>query len=396
MRKIFLLIAFFSALMANAIEKNDERYVVMISLDGYRWDYPEWFDTPFMDRLAAEGVEAGLISCFPSKTFPNHYSIATGLHPDHHGIIHNSFLDRKTGTVFSISNPETKSIAHYWQGEPLWLTAKHNGVKTAVFYWPGSDVAIGGEYPDEYYVYDSDNRVPMDNRVELILKAMNRPAKKRPHLIMGYMEEPDHNGHVYSPQSKKCREAVLHVDSLLSILYDGIQKLPYADKVDFIVVADHGMALVTPERRIPVMDKLNPDWIERIEGNLPANIYAKEGCADLIYNALKDTPHLQVWRKGQVPEMLHYGTNELCGDIIASPDLGYIFTDGKVNTGGQHGFDPNYNDMHALFRAVGPDFKHIRTEHFSNTNIYPLVCHLLGITPAHNDGDINNVKHILK
>lgn len=372
------------------------RTVVMISLDGFRWDYPLWYDTPFFDKMAKHGVESGLVPSFPSKTFPNHYTLATGLYPDHHGIIANSFFDIERDVVFAISDPKTKSQERYWGGEPIWLTAKHQGVKTAVFYWPGSDVAIKGEYPDMYHVYDSANRLSMEERVDSMLAVMRQPKGKRPQLLMGYMEEPDHSGHVYSPHSKQARQAVEEQDALMERLYEGLMALPYSESIDFIVVSDHGMAVVTPDRKISVMDKIKPEWVNRIEGNIPAHIYAKEGCRDSIYEALKNVDHLRVWKKGEVPEIFHYGKNKLCGDVIASPELGHIFTDGKVVESGQHGFDPYYSDMHALFRAVGPDFKNVKREHFKNVNVYPIVCHLLGIEPAKNDGNLEEMRDILK
>lgn len=391
---ILILISLMPSLML--VAANKDRYVVMVSLDGYRWDYSKFYDTPLMDRLAADGVESGLIPCFPSKTFPNHYSLATGLHPDHHGIIANSFLDRKNGVTFALSNGVTRDDPRFWKGEPIWLTAKRQGVKTAVFYWPGSDVAIQGEYPDLYHKYNVEKRLNLAERVDGIIKVMNAPEAERPHLVMAYMEEPDASGHAYGPQDKKTRKAVQYVDSLLNVLYDNLMSLPYASKIDFLVVSDHGMAFVTPERIVTIRDKLKPEWIEAIEGDMPANIYCRPQCADKVVAALKDVQHIRVWKKNEVPAMYHYGTNEYCGDVIVSPDLGFVFTDNvSGKAGGMHGFDPNYNDMHALFRAVGPDFKHANHPHFPNTAIYPLVCHLLGITPAPNDGTLDDVKDII-
>lgn len=392
MRKVFTIAALMLILTFNALAKSD-RCVVMISLDGCRWDYPQWYDTPFFDYLAEQGVEAGLIPSFPSKTFPNHYTIATGLYPNNHGIIGNSFLNRETGETFSISNKKTKNDGRYWGGEPIWLTAKHQGVKSAVFYWPGSDIEINGEYPDSYLVYDDPDHWSYDRRVDGILAVMQQ--KDHPQLIMGYMEEPDHNGHAYGPQAKETRQAVELMDSLLHRLYDGLMSLPYAENIDFLVVSDHGMTLVTPERQITIKNKLKPEWIKAVEGSSPANVYANEGCTDSIYNALKNVDHLRVWKKGQVPEIFHYGTNLNCGDVIVSPDLGFVFDDAEVKASGQHGFDPYFNDMHAIFRAVGPDFKHIKTDHFPNIDVYPLICHLLGITPAPCDGKLEEVNHLL-
>lgn len=379
----------------NVITKHD-RYVVIISLDGFRWDYNQWYNTPLLDLMARKGVESGLIPCFPSKTFPNHYSIATGLVPDHHGIIHNTFYERETGGKFSLSNKETKMNPKYWHGEPVWLTAKRQGIKTAVFYWPGSDIAIQGEYPDIYHVYDKKPRLTMEERLEGIMCELKKPEKERPHLIMAYSEEPDHNGHVYGPQHKETRKAVEHVDSLLYGLYNDMMKLAFADKIDFLVVSDHGMAIITPEQKIPVSKYLRKEWYTAIEGNMPALIYANEGCVDSIYNALKDVRHLSVWKKKDVPAELSYGTDKNCGDIIASPDLGWIFYDDVVTVGGMHGFDPGFNEMHAIFRAVGPDFKNMSIPHFRNVNIYPLLCELLGLKPANNDGSLEEIKHILK
>lgn len=398
MKRLFLQLLLLLPLVASA--KNNDRYVVMISLDGFRWDYNQWYDTPLLDRMAAEGVEAGLVPSYPSKTFPNHYSIATGLVPDHHGIIHNTFLDPSNGKVFTLSTPETKMDPRYWGGEPLWLTAKRQGVRTAVFYWPGSDVAIQGEYPHVYHVYDQKPRLTPRERIDGMLEQLRKPEKERPHLIMGYMEEPDHTSHQYGPQHKNTRHVVEALDSLLADLYAGIKALPYADKVDFIVVADHGMAIITPEQTIPVSKYLKPEWYERIEGNMPALIYSRKeegkNYTDSIYNALKDVLHLSVWKHGEMPAELSYGTNPRCGDVIASPDLGWIFWDGKTTVGGMHGFDPGFNEMHAVFRAVGPDFKNVSRPHFHNVNVYPLVCHLLGITPAPCDGSLEDIKDILK
>lgn len=380
--------------------KKGDRYVVVVSLDGCRWDYPYWYDTPFFGRMATEGVESGLVPCFPSKTFPNHYSIATGLTPDHHGIIANSFLERSTGTVFSLGNKDTKSLPRFWGGEPIWLTAKRNGVRTSVFYWPGSDVAIQGEYPDIYHVYDSPERLSFKQRLDGMLNELKKSDSTRPHLVMGYSEEPDHSGHTYGPHDPRTRVAVEQMDSQLNDFYEKLMQLPIADKIDFLVVSDHGMAIITPEQKIPVSDYLKPEWYESIEGNMPAHIYAAPGKTDSIYNALKDVAHLTVWRGHDTDnastQRLGYGLNVNCGDVIVSPDLGWIFYDGKVTVGGMHGFDPGFNAMHAMFRAVGPDFKNVSRPHFRNVDVYPLICHLLGISPAENDGNLDEIKDILK
>ena len=395
MRKAILTLILTITALLSASSKNDQ-VTVIISLDGFRWDYTQWYDTPFLDRMAEEGVEAALIPSYPSKTFPNHYTLATGLFPDHHGIIGNKFINRATGKKFSLSNREVKHDAHYYGGEPIWLTAQRQGLRTAVFYWPGSDVAVQGKYPDKYFNYDQEPRLTFGQRIDGILKQLRRPEAKRPQLIMAYFEQPDHNGHVYGPQAKQTRIAVMEIDKLISNLYERIQKLPISDKVNFIVVSDHGMTLTMPEKHINARQYLKKEWYYDIEGDAPANVYAREGCADSICQALQGVDHIRVWHRTEVPYYLHYGTNENVGDVVIDTELGWLFSDKKAEYGGTHGYDPSYNDMHALFRAVGPAFKHISLPHFPNVDVYPLLCHLLGIEPAPNDGSLNIVKRMLR
>lgn len=395
MRKAILTLILTITALLSASSKNDQ-VTVIISLDGFRWDYTQWYDTPFLDRMAEEGVEAALIPSYPSKTFPNHYTLATGLYPDHHGIIGNKFINRATGKKFSLSNREVKHDAHYYGGEPIWLTAQRQGLRTAVFYWPGSDVAVQGKYPDKYFNYDQEPRLTFGQRIDGILKQLRRPEAKRPQLIMAYFEQPDHNGHVYGPQAKQTRIAVMEIDKLISNLYERIQKLPISDKVNFIVVSDHGMTLTMPEKHINARQYLKKEWYYDIEGDAPANVYAREGCADSICQALQGVDHIRVWHRTEVPYYLHYGTNENVGDVVIDTELGWLLSDKKAEYGGTHGYDPSYNDMHALFRAVGPAFKHISLPHFPNVDVYPLLCHLLGIEPAPNDGSLNIVKRMLR
>lgn len=395
MRKAILTLILTITALLSACAKNDQ-VTVIISLDGFRWDYTQWYDTPFLDRMAQEGVEAALIPSYPSKTFPNHYTLATGLYPDHHGIIGNKFINRATGKKFSLSNREVKHDARYYGGEPIWLTAQRQGLRTAVFYWPGSDVAVQGKYPDKYFNYDQEPRLTFGQRIDGILKQLRRPEAKRPQLIMAYFEQPDHNGHVYGPQAKQTRIAVMEIDKLISNLYERIQKLPISDKVNFIVVSDHGMTLTMPEKHIDARQYLKKEWYYDIEGDAPANVYAREGCADSICQALQGVDHIRVWHRTEVPYYLHYGTNENVGDVVIDTELGWLFSDKKAEYGGTHGYDPSYNDMHALFRAVGPAFKHISLPHFPNVDVYPLLCHLLGIEPAPNDGSLNIVKRMLR
>ncbi|MBQ4028911.1 MAG: alkaline phosphatase family protein, partial [Prevotella sp.] len=381
-RRFFLL----AVLIMNCMMMSSKRTTVVVSLDGFRWDYPYFYHTPMMDYMAEHGIESGLIPSFPSKTFPNHYTIATGLYPDHHGIIANSFYDTETNEEFTLNNLEQKMNPKYYGGEPVWITAHKQGLKTAVFYWPGSDVKIQGIYPDVYYVYDQKPRLTFKERIDGVLAQLRKAENERPELIMAYMNQPDKSGHKNGPHHLLTRQAVESVDSLIKFLYDGIQFLGLADEVNLIVLSDHGMTWVDQPHVVNVASYLNKDWYVSIQGNTPANVYVKKGCAKKVYQALKDIDHVKVWMKKDVPEYLHYGSNSRVGDVVVMPDIGYVVYDKEIEAGGTHGYDPTLQDMHALFRAIGPDIRHAQLPHFPNVNVYSLVCKLLGIMPADNDG----------
>jgi predicted AlkP superfamily pyrophosphatase or phosphodiesterase len=361
-------------------------YTVVVSLDGCRWDYPQWYDMPFFDWMERTGAASQLIPSFPSKTFPNHYTLATGLYPDHHGIVANSFLDPSSGERFSLGDPKTKADPKFYGGEPIWLTAKRQGLRTAVFYWPGSDVKVLGQYPDVYYRYDDEPRLTFTQRTDGIVAQFAKAEQDRPDLIMAYFEQPDAYGHDYGPQSKHTRQAVEQMDSLLQSLYGRISQLPCGKDVNFIVVSDHGMAYVDGNHFVSIRPLLKASWMKAAEGSLPCNIFAREGCADSVYEALRHVDHARVWRRKEVPAYLHYGTNDREGDIVVLPDVGYVVADSIDAPGGNHGYDPTLQEMHAVFRAVGPDVRHVKLPYINNVDIYPMLCRLLHITPASCDG----------
>lgn len=392
MRKTLFLL--FVALMPMAMSAQ-QHYTVVISLDGFRWDYPQWYDTPFFDRMAAEGTEANLIPSFPSKTFPNHYTLATGLYPDHHGIIANTFYDPVSDRTYSLGNPATKSDPSFYFGEPVWNTAERQGVRSAVFYWAGSDVKIGGMHAWKYHNYDVKPRLNFEERADSIIALLKLPEAERPRLIMAYFEEPDGNGHSSGPQSKRTRGAVEMMDSLMCQLYDGIKALPIGDDVNFIVVSDHGMTALAPDRLVNLSTVVKPEWLRMSEGNNPLNLYIKEECKDSVYQSLQHVDHIKFWYKEDIPAYLHFGTNPRVGDIVVMPDLGWL-VDNKLEEWGSHGFDPQFSDMHAMMRAVGPDIEHVFLGDTQNVNIYVMICLLLNIEPAPNDGNARDIANMLK
>src|SRR5574344_520948 len=239
MKKFLTLIFIIIFTIPSMARKNF--YTIIVSLDGCRWDYPEFYDTPFINYIANNGVKSGLIPSYPSKTFPNHYTLATGLYPDNHGIVANSFLDRTTHKVFSLGDSATKYDARFYHGEPLWITAQRHELSTAVVYWPGSDVPVEGQFPNVYYRYDDKPRLDFGQRVARVVDLLKLPASKRPQLVMVYFEQPDAYGHDYGPQGKATGRVVASMDSLMKVLWTAIEQLPIASDVNFIVTSDHGM-----------------------------------------------------------------------------------------------------------------------------------------------------------
>ena len=394
-----IVISSFNCNYLNA-QKSKNQITVVLSLDGFRWDYPTKTATPSLNRIAAEGVKAvSLIPSFPSKTFPNHYTIATGLVPDHHGLVNNSFYDLKLGKSFSVGNKDARFDSDFYGGEPIWVTAAKQGVRTASFYWVGSDVAVHGIHPDYWKSYDES--VSFISRIDTIVKWLSLPEKLRPRLIMAYYHEPDGVGHEYGPDDPRTLKTVHQIDSITGILYDRIKKLPNAANINFIVVSDHGMGPISSDRDIALRDYVPESWPVRIEGGNPNfNLYADAAWTDSVYIKLKNVHGLKAWQPGDVPKYLNYGANPRDGSLILVADSAWSITfthPKKESTGGTHGYDIHDTDIHAIFYAAGPAFKKNYVQpSFQNIHIYPLLAYLLGIKPAATDGDLQQVIQMLK
>lgn len=403
----FIVLLFLSLLQVQLLRASGktDRYVVVVSMDGFRWDYSLMYQTPFLDKLGEEGVYARMRPSYPSKTFPNHYTIATGLVPDHHGIIANVFVDRATGRKFSLSTPETKFDGYFYGGEPLWVTAKKQGVKSGIVYWPGSDVEIQGMRPDIYHKYQG-TLLTYDERIDEVRRMLSLPEAERPHLVMCYFDEPDHTGHHYGPMHPETRSKIESLDSLMCRFYQMLEGLPIASQIDLIITSDHGMAMTSPERLVKLSDYVKPEWIEYVDYSIPVVLDAHKetrngvtiSYADSILFALQNVPHIDAWRREDVPAYLQFGSNANVGEIVVNPDLGWIIDEQYRVTTGCHGYNPFDSDMQVLFRAIGPDFKqhYTKTTLFQNISIYPLVCLLLGLEPAPVDGKLADVEDLLR
>lgn len=381
----------------NVHSQNAANYTVIVSLDGFRWDYPQIHGTPNLDRMARQGVSAVMRPSYPASTFPNHYTLITGLVPDHHGIVNNTFWDRVNQRQYSMGDSLTRYNPDYYKGEPIWATAQRQGVKTASIYWVGSDIKIKNTYPTYYKEWADEPRLTFEQRVDTALAMLKKKEQDRPRLITLYMDEPDGAGHRFGPTGKGTELTVNHVDSLIGRLIDGIQALPFAEKVNLIVTADHGMTDISPERFININDYLKPSWYERAVGNNPTSIFAPKQYQDSIRKALAHIDHIKVYPKHKIPKHLNYGSNANIGDLVVIPDCGWQFGFKPSSALGAHGYDPTHPNMQVIFFAIGPNFKqNFRGKTFDNTAIYPLLAHLLGVKPAPSDGKFKQVKSLLK
>jgi len=397
-RNLFLMaLAIFAFTVNGEARKPKARYVILVSMDGFRHDYPLMYETPVLDEMARNGVSTAMLPSFPASTFPNHYALATGLVPDHNGIVNNSFWDSERKEYYSMGG-ENRSDATFYLGEPIWNTAQRQGIIAGVNYWVASDFGVNGKHPRYYRVYDNDNLLSYEARVDSTIALMLKPVKDRPRLLLLYFDEPDHTGHVFGPHSPETAACVNRVDSMIGRLREGLKAHGLDKKTDLIVLADHGMVEVSPDRLVNPFDYINRDWCSNIIQGTPTSIFSKnEACRDSILTALKGVEHIYVWKKEEIPAELNYGTSPREGDIIVAPALGWQFYSRPSKSKGAHGYFPSYAEMQTVFRAEGPDFKKgYAAPQFRNVSVYPFICWLLGIEPAPNDGDRSEMMPMVK
>lgn len=388
-----LLFTFFISFLHS--QNSKDTYVVLVSMDGFRWDYGKQFNLPNLKQISKQGVHAkSMRPSYPSKTFPNHYAIVTGLYPDHHGIINNVFYDSALNESFSLST-KAKNDSRFYGGNPIWNVAEQQGVKTASFFWPGSD--IDQKNPSIYKNYD--NKIPYETRINTVIKWLELPEKERPHLITLYFDEPDHTGHNFGPLSPENKKMVIKMDSIMGELSRKLDQLAIGKQINLIIVSDHGMADISNDKKVAVLDYLKPEWLGYKEVINPImSLQAKSGYTDSIAQALKKVPHIKFWKSSEVPKRLHYGTNPRVHDFVIEAEKGYSLVTKKDQNikGGTHGYDNKNKDMHAIFYAKGPAFKvdkEVGT--FQNVSVYPLIAHLLGLKIEEVDGKFSEVENML-
>ncbi|WP_329629812.1 ectonucleotide pyrophosphatase/phosphodiesterase [Sphingomonas sp.] len=374
---------------------------ILVSIDAFRPDYLDRGVTPNLNALAASGISAAMRPSYPSKTFPNHWTIVTGLRPDRTGIVANKMLDSaRPGETFTMQSDDP----FWWNAaEPIWVTAEKAGIRTATAFWPGSNVAwggsrakdwpndlVGGTRPEDWTQFNM--AISDRQRVDIVVDWLRRPAETRPRFVTLYFDEVDTAGHQYGPFDPHITAAVASVDKAIGRLRDQVAAL--GQPVNFVIVADHGMAAISADRVIVLDSFSNPDDYDVVEDGVYASINPKPGKEATVEKALLGPhgPHLTCYRKGDVPERFHYGRNPRVPAILCMPDTGWTVvahTPKHRIEGGAHGYDNFSPDMLALFIASGPSIRPLgRIATFDNVDIDPLLRDLLGLAPGQGlDGD---------
>lgn len=387
------------ALVAQA-DNSNYRPVILVSIDGFKPEYLGRGVTPTLNALAKDGVRAeSMRPSFPSITFPNHYTLVTGLRPDHHGIVANTMDDKNiAGVRFKMSNKDAVLDRRWWDGaEPVWVTAEKNQVKTGIMFWPGSEAAIHGIRPSAYKAFDE--TVTPAARVDTVLGWVGQPAATRPGFLTVYFDQVDHAGHDFGPDTKEVTAAAATVDAAIARLVDGLRVRNI--NANIVIVSDHGMAATGPQRTIQLDQIAQPANYDVVVYGSFAGIEPRAGQEDAVAAALlKPHEHMQCWKKENIPARYQYGKHPRVPRFICSADVGWLVVPdakaaAKANSGA-HGYDNLSKEMQALFIANGPAFKKATVlPPFDNVDVYPLLMKLLRVPAQPSDGKIDAIQPAL-
>jgi predicted AlkP superfamily pyrophosphatase or phosphodiesterase len=384
---------------------NPKTPLILISMDGFRWDYFEKTETPNFDEIIKGGSKSkALIPVFPTKTFPNHISIVTGLYPENHGIIANRMYDPIFDEYYYIGQGSKPVLDGKWyEGEPVWVTVEKSGLKAMTMFWPASEAEIMGYRPTEYFVYDGS--IKHDDRIEQILNWIDYPADKRASFLSLYFSHTDTYGHKYGPNSDQIIEAIKEMDRTIGVLVRGLKKRELLDEVNILLVSDHGMTPTHPDSVIYLDDYIDMKTVEMVDWTPVGSLIPTKDQTS-IFNKLKNShPSMDVYNKGDAPNRYHYSKHRRIQPItlvakdhwsISANQSGAEDDHAKGYTVGAHGYDPDYVNMRGVFVGHGPGFKdNFVGPGFSNIHLYEMMCRLLEINPAKNDGNLDSARVFL-
>ncbi len=401
--KRLAIILFFLWIFGQIIFSQNQPYVILVSYDGFRWDYLNRGITPNLDKIRTEGISAlSLRPAFPSKTFPNHISIITGMYTENHGIISNYFMNYDKNDWYGMSDTTKIRNPKWYLGEAFWETAERQGIKTASYFWPGSELPLSYRRPTYRELYDHNK--PYVLRVEGVINWLKLPPKDRPHFITLYFHDTDSYGHDFGTDSPEINESIKRLDNITGLLMKSLAEIGMKDSVDVIFVSDHGMTNISKEKSINIENMIAEYKCRYMDDGPFLQIEPPVDKINDVYEILKkNESNYKVYLKKELPDYYHYNKNPFIFSIIVVADIGWsLITNRKSDwldrAKGNHGYDNNYLDMHGIFIADGPSFKDgYKTGTVWNIDIYPLLCKIFNIYPRTNiDGELERIEFLLK
>lgn len=376
----------------------DRPKLLLVSFDGFRWDYIDRVPTPNFHNLMNEGVLVEHVeNIYITKTFPNHYSLVTGLYAETHGIVANEMYDPSLNLSFSM---ETDSIydSRWWdEAVPLWVTLQKAGGRSGAAMWPGSDVKIHGMFPNQYLHYNAS--VPFETRVERIIEWFSAPEEEAVDFAVLYWEEPDESGHQLGPESPLMDKVITEIDEKLGFLRNDLKKAGLYEKVNLIVTSDHGMVQLSTEKIIELDEYVSSDLYFWVDKSPVVGIVPNEGKLEEVYSKLVDAnPYMAVYKKEEIPVHYHYQHNLRIMPILLEAQEGWTIVQNRTAPFmlGNHGYNNSLRSMHPVFVARGPAFRqNFVKPSMQSVDLYPLMCHILSIRPLPNNGSLLRVKDLL-
>jgi predicted AlkP superfamily pyrophosphatase or phosphodiesterase len=414
----------------NAANQRSKPYLILISLDGFKAEYMDRLELPNLRRLAGRGTRArAMVPVFPSLTFPNHYSLVTGLHPQHHGIVNNRFYDPARKDTYVYAEERTATDGSWYGGEPIWVTAESQGMVAACYFWPGSEAAIKGVRPTTYNNYTSE--MPHEVRVRTVLSWLEEPVERRPHMITLYFSELDETSHDHPLESPEVVKAAQSVDTAVGQLMDGVDRLPIRDQVYLVVTSDHGMVNTSTAQTVRLDSILDAKDLGSIEAGFSGPVASLHLSGEAAYHrALRDRINARVARgtaylRQELPARFNYSSNPRAGDVIVVMDEGWTMSVPRPaartppapaadaaprqtakpaaaerpprERWGAHGWDNSFPSMRALFLIAGPGIRQGEiVEEVRNVDVYPLMTELLQLRPASGiDGEAGRIRKLI-
>ncbi len=378
---------------------NDISTLILISMDGFRWDYVDRTDTPHFDYLIENGVKAeALIPVYPTYTFPNHLSIVTGQYPENHGIISNTMWDTVYNEWYYIGEgSDPVQDGKWYEAEPIWNTVEKHGKKSAIYHWPGSEAEILGSRPSTYFVYENSSTNTM--KTEQVLSWLDQSEPERPSFIATYFNDANYYGHRSDVESSSMDTVIQGLDDDLGLLLSGLDELNILDKVHIMIVSDHGMVNYHEDKVIFLDDHINFNWLYRYHLGPAPMFFPYPDYMDSVYLSLKDAhPNLAIYEKEEIPEDLHYSNHRRIYPIVGILDEGWLLTTHPYfeedGFGGDyiasHGYHPQYDSMQGICIAFGPAFKKgVSVPKIENIHLVELMAKVLDVDPVENNGSLN-------